>query len=368
MGTPRPARRPKAKAAATPEPAAKGERDAADRDHWLTELLEAVRALEGCAPAWISVARATLEELFPAGIGSEEVVVVPQIERLLGSGLGDQANGTWCLALARLLWADLKVHGVDGKRAAFPSHLARPAHFSLSPGRTHGFEGLEDDLDAKIERALAKALDRRFSAAADTTEQAFAERLRSTPDVVQPNGTAALMRSVDKYAEPPVTRLQALLGTHKADPSWPWQDPLFCERLAEHQAAKMLRGGKRATEYWAAFLHDKELRGCKFADEGMRYAFLFDLLVFEDRVTLQSRTLEAVCRILYGKEKALQGVLRKADWESKSKANYSMMDLYDLSQASEQLVAAKADLAVTNELKQRTEQAKWLSKGAAHVQ
>ena len=116
-------------------------------------------------------------------------------------------------------------------------------------------------------------------------------------------------------------------------------------------------------------MSDRGLHGNKTAEAGIGYAHFFDMLVFEDRVSLQSRALETVCRKLYGKEKVFDNVHCREDWEKNtkdhpSKAKYELEDLYDVRNAG-CLHSAKADAAVNKELQRRADTAKWLSKHAA---
>jgi len=133
------------------------------------------------------------------------------------------------------------------------------------------------------------------------------------------------------------------------------------------QLAKMMRGGNRAVTYWESYLDRKKLYGNKTAEEGLRYAFMVDVMIFEDRVSLQSRSLEVAARVLYGIEKIFEDCKVRADWENANskdfKAKYEAAAEYDLFHAGEQWAVA-ADEAVAKDREARAKRAKWLPRSA----
>lgn len=125
-----------------------------------------------------------------------------------------------------------------------------------------------------------------------------------------------------------------------------------------------MRGGNRAVTYWQAYLAQEKLYGNKTAEEE---GFLVGVMVFEDRVSLQSRNLEVAAHVLYGIEKIFEDCKVRADWENANskefKAKYEAAADYDLFNAGEQSAVA-ADEAVAKDREARAKRAKWLPRSA----
>lgn len=325
-------------------------------------MLTGVQAVEGCDQSWIESVHQDFDTFFPESLSTQDSAMEAMVRKFMDSEHADNGAWSWATALARQVWMDLRPTDSEGQRAPFP-RLRRTQLFGMdTPPPKHANE------NERIER-LEKMVESLVMSTADKDERARLERPREQSHIAdalmsrrENTELKNMLAGLDREAEAPAARLTELLRGYQDEADWPWTEQKFCTRLAKVQLTKMLRTS-RCKEYWELYIQKKQLQGNKSAEEGLRWAFLLDTLIFHDRLTLQSRAVEVAARRLYALEKVFESVWERKEWENQDNrsfaARYGEIEDYDLFYAGAEW-SADADDAVAKDRESRAKRAKWL--------